>query len=91
MTERNLNNIESEVILAISKKLRIERDLIRVDSKLADLKLDSLDLAELLFALEDRLKRVISIQQGDKFETIQDVISLVLVQMKSQDSPAQTE
>ena len=91
MTERNLNNIESEVILAISKKLRIERDLIRVDSKLADLKLDSLDLAELLFALEDRLKRVIAIQQGDKFETIQDVISLVLVQMKSQDSPAQTE
>lgn len=83
MTELNLNNIESEVILAISKKLRLEPDLIQVDSKLADLKLDSLDLAELLFALEDRLKRSISIQQGDKFETVQDVINLVLAQMKS--------
>ena len=91
MTELNVNNIESEVISAISKKLRVERDLIRVDSKLADLRLDSLDLAELLFALEDRLKRAISIQQGDKFETIQDVINLVSVQMKSQDSPVQTE
>ncbi len=83
MTELNLNNIESEVILAISKKLRLDPGLIRVDSKLADLKLDSLDLAELLFALEDRFKRTISIQQGDRFETIQDVINLILAQMKS--------
>jgi acyl carrier protein len=83
MTELNLNNIESEVILAISKKLRLDPGLIRVDSKLADLKLDSLDLAELLFALEDRLKRTISIQQVDRFETVQDVINLILAQMKS--------
>ena len=78
MMEINNDTIKLEVVLAISKKLRIDAGLIESDTRLSDLKLDSLDLAELLFILEDRLKKTILIRQDDRLETVQDIINLIL-------------
>lgn len=75
-------NIESMVIEVISKKLKVNPEKLGPSSKLHDLGLDSLDLAELIFVLEDKVKRNVSFTQEDKIETLNDLVGLVSKQLE---------
>lgn len=81
MTNSNLPmNVESAALLVrqtIAKRLRIDENEVQLDTKLHDLNLDSLDLAELFFLLEDQLKRQVNVHQTSNLQTVNDVVVLV--------------
>ncbi len=81
MTNSNLPmNVESAALLVrqtIAKRLRIDENEVQLDTKLHDLNLDSLDLAELFFLLEDQLKRQVNVHQTSNLQTVNDVVILV--------------
>lgn len=81
MTNSNLPmNVESAALLVrqtIAKRLRIDENEVQLDTKLHDLNLDSLDLAELFFLLEDQLKRQLNVHQTSNLQTVNDVVILV--------------
>ena len=62
----------------IAKRLRREIKDIQLDTHVLDLNLDSLDLAELLFLLEDQIKKQINVDQTANLKTVQDVVALVM-------------
>jgi acyl carrier protein len=73
-------SVESAALLVrqtIAKRLRIDVNEIQLDTKLHDLNLDSLDLAELFFLLEDQLKRQVNVYQTSNLQTVNDVVVLV--------------
>ena len=73
-----LSAVELLVRQTIAKRLRLDVENIQLDTHLHDLNLDSLDLAELLFLLEDQIKKQISIDQTANLKTVQDVVALVM-------------
>lgn len=81
MTNSNLpmsvESVELLVRQTIAKRLRIDVNDVQLDTKLHDLNLDSLDLAELFFLLEDQLKRQVSVHQTSNLQTVNDVVILV--------------
>lgn len=81
MTNSNMPmSVESAALLVrqtIAKRLRIDVNEIQLDTKLHDLNLDSLDLAELFFLLEDQLKRQVNVYQTSNLQTVNDVVVLV--------------
>ncbi len=59
----------------ISEKLSINEDEITMDSSfLDDLNADSLDLVELMMALEDELDTEIPDEEAEGFKTVGDVV-----------------
>jgi acyl carrier protein len=70
--------VELLVRQTIAKRLRLDIENIQLDTHLHDLNLDSLDLAELLFLLEDQIKKQINIDQTANLKTVQDVVTLVI-------------
>lgn len=62
----------------IAKRLRLDIENIQPDTHLHDLNLDSLDLAELLFLLEDQIKKQINLDQTSNLQTVNDVAILVM-------------
>lgn len=59
----------------ISEKLSISEDEITMDSSfLDDLNADSLDLVELMMALEDELDTEIPDEEAEGFKTVGDVV-----------------
>ena len=59
----------------ISEKLSINEDEITMDSSfLDDLNADSLDLVELMMALEDELDTEIPDEEAESFKTVGDVV-----------------
>ena len=72
--------VESAELLVrhtIAKRLRIDMNEVQLDTNFHDLNLDSLDLAELFFLLEDELKKQINVDQINNLETVNDVVMLV--------------
>ena len=67
--------ILDKVIEIISAHKEIDPALIGIDTKLADLKLDSLDTVELVMALEEAYD--INLEVGDSFETVGDVVKAI--------------
>jgi acyl carrier protein len=51
---------------------------VQLDTNFDDLNLDSLDLAELFFLLEDQLKKQIHVDQTTNLKTVSDVVGLVM-------------
>jgi acyl carrier protein len=70
--------VELLVRQTIAKRLRFDIENIQLDTHLHDLNLDSLDLAELLFLLEDQIEKPINIDQTANLKTVQDVVALVM-------------
>lgn len=65
-----------KVVEIISEKLSVDADTIRSESSfLDDLGADSLDLVELVMALEDELGCSISTETIEGFNTVGDVVS----------------
>ncbi len=74
-------DVESVALLvrqAIAKRLRIDLNEVQLDTNFDDLNLDSLDLAELFFLLEDQLKKQIHVDQTTNLKTVSDVVGLVM-------------
>lgn len=73
-----LDAVELLVRQTIAKRLRREIEDIQLDTHFDELNLDSLDLAELLFLLEDQIKKQIHIDQTSNLQTVNDVVALVM-------------
>ncbi len=74
-------DVESVALLVrqtIAKRLRIDLNEVQLDTNFDDLNLDSLDLAELFFLLEDQLKKQIHVDQTTNLKTVSDVVGLVM-------------
>jgi acyl carrier protein len=74
----NVESVELLVRQTIAKRLRIDLNEVQLDTNFDDLNLDSLDLAELFFLLEDQLKKQIHVDQTTNLKTVSDVVGLVM-------------
>lgn len=71
----------------LAKRLRKPIEDIGLQTRFETLQMDSLDLAEMFFLLEDELKMTIPLDQGVQLVSIQDALELILRTV--QVSPAQ--
>ncbi len=82
MTNAHLSvDVESVALLVrqtIAKRLRIDLNEVQLDTNFHDLNLDSLDLAELFFLLEDQLKKQIHVDQTANLKTVNDIVTLLV-------------
>lgn len=80
MTGQDLNN---EVLDIVAQKGMVARDTLTPDSKLADLNISSLDVVEIVFALEDKFDIQIPFNANQsaegkvEFATVGDVVKAV--------------
>lgn len=69
---------EQKVIALISKSLKIEADKIKPESSfIDDLGADSLDIVELVMAMEDEFQIDIPDKDAEQIKTVQDAISYI--------------
>ena len=61
----------------IADKLSINEDEITMEAFVDDLKADSLDIVELIMALEDELDMEIPDDEAEKFVTVGDVVKFI--------------
>ena len=75
-----------EIFDIVAQKATIERNLLTVDAKLAELNVTSLDMVEVIFALEDKLGIEMPFNanvNAGQFTTLGDVIKAVDVQLEA--------
>ena len=71
-------DIQNKVIEIIADKLSLKPEEIKVESKiLDDLGADSLDVVEMLMALEEEYGITIPVEEATELATIQDVINVI--------------
>ena len=76
-------NTKSEVIDILSSELGIERDKIKLESKIADdLGADSLDTVELVQVFEEKFKIDIPNEDVAKMQTVDEIISYINSRLK---------
>lgn len=73
--------IESMVLSTVAKRLKRPMEEIALDTRFEDLGVDSLDMAEMFFLLEDQLLKTIPLDQGVRLQTVGDVVTLVADQL----------
>ncbi|MGE3770858.1 MAG: acyl carrier protein [Bdellovibrionales bacterium] len=77
------NQLQDDVLDIIATKGMVARDTLALDKKLADLNISSLDVVEIVFALEDKFNIEIpfnanqSAEQKLEFNTIGEVVAAV--------------
>ncbi|EUD66826.1 acyl carrier protein [Plasmodium inui San Antonio 1] len=80
----SLGSTFDEIKKVISKQLSVEEDKIQMESNFTkDLGADSLDLVELIMALEEQFNITISDQDALKISTVQDAIDFIEKNKKS--------
>ena len=82
-----------EILDVVAQKAMIDRSKRTVDAKLADLNVSSLDMVEVIFALEDKFGIELPFNantNSTEFETVGDVIAMVEKQMAAK-KPAATQ
>ena len=75
-----MSQLVHDVLTIITEKGRVERDRLAMNAKLADLNIASLDVIEIIFALEERFDIQIPFNAnaaGNEFGTIGDVVRAV--------------
>jgi len=73
-----------EILDIVAQKALIDRSKLTRDAKLADLNVSSLDMVEVMFALEDKFGVELPFNantNANEFETVGDVITLVEKQL----------
>lgn len=71
-------NILDRVIRIVADKLNVSADQITADSTFADdLGADSLDVVELLMALEDEFQLTIEEDEAENIEAVRDVVRYI--------------
>ena len=72
------SQVESEIRIILIRQLSIEPDQLHLASQLEnDLKADSLDLVEIVMAIEDRFEFTIPEETAARLKTLGDVVSHV--------------
>lgn len=88
MTDTALTN---EILDVIAAKAMVERNTLDLAAKLSDLSISSLDIVEIVFALEDKYNVELPFNanaQNQEFETLGQVVNLVEQQIKLKSSAA---
>jgi acyl carrier protein len=62
----------------LAKRMRRPFEDLNLDTSFESLQMDSLDLAEMFFLLEEELKTTIHLDQGVKLQSIGDVLEMVM-------------
>ncbi|MEN9782623.1 MAG: acyl carrier protein [Pseudomonadota bacterium] len=73
----NESHIEERVRKVVTDQLGIEKREIRSDETLNDLGADSLDVVELIMALEEEFGIEIPDNEAEKLKTVGDVVSYI--------------
>lgn len=71
------SSIECLVINTLARQLEIKVTQISPHTRFDELKMDSIDIAELIFQLEDCLLIALPLADGVQVQTIQDAINLI--------------
>jgi acyl carrier protein len=74
MSEPANSNISERVLATIRKEFKFPEDRVTLDSTLEQLGLDSLDLINLLFAIENEFKIAISDEAAREIRTVQQIV-----------------
>lgn len=69
--------IQEKVLNIISEKLTLSREKIALESTPESLGMDSLDIVEIVMAIEDEFDMEISDETVDTFKTVKDIIGYV--------------
>jgi acyl carrier protein len=86
MADATLTN---EILDIIAAKAMVDRDKLALDAKLTDLSISSLDVVEIVFALEDKFKVELPFNansNNQEFETLGQVVALVEKQIAKKQS-----
>jgi acyl carrier protein len=72
------STIEEKVINIVVDKLSVERSQVTMDAVfIDDLGADSLDLVELIMAMEEEFGFEIADEEAEKLRTVQDVVTFI--------------
>ena len=80
-----------EILDVVAQKAMIDRSKLTRDAKLSDLNVSSLDMVEVIFALEDKFGIELPFNANTsaaEFETVGNVIELVEKQLAAKKPPA---
>jgi acyl carrier protein len=75
-----MSQLVDEVLDIVAQKAMIDRAKLSPDAKLADLQISSLDVVEIVFALEDKFQVQIPFNANStnmEFETVGEVVTIV--------------
>jgi acyl carrier protein len=73
-----MSSIDEKVINIVVDKLGVERSEVTPDAAFVDdLGADSLDLVELIMAMEEEFGHEIADEEAEKLRTVQDVINFI--------------
>jgi len=78
--EKNMSSVESDVYDIIAEKSAVDRSKLKRDAKLADLEIESLDVVEIIFAIEEKFDIHVPYNANDQeleFQTVGDVVDAV--------------
>ena len=71
-------SVEEKIVNIIAEKLSVEPDeVVPKASFVDDLGADSLDLVELIMAMEEAFDKEISDEEAEKLQTVQDAINYI--------------
>lgn len=84
-----MSELIDDILDIVAQKAMIDRAKLSADAKLADLQIGSLDVVEIVFALEDKFQIQIPFNANStsmEFETVGEVIAVVekLIEAKKQ-------
>lgn len=75
-----MSTIENDIYDIIAEKSAVDRSKLQRDAKLADLEIESLDVVEIIFAVEEKFDIHVPYNANDQemeFETVGNVIDAV--------------
>ena len=75
-----MSSVETDVYDIIAEKSAVERGKLQRDAKLEDLEIESLDVVEIIFAVEEKFDIHVPYNANDQeleFETVGDVVDAV--------------
>lgn len=73
-----MTEIESKVLDIVAKECRLDRESLTLDSRIEDLKIESIDLMQTIFQIEEAFDIYVP-QEGESFQmtTLRDVTDAV--------------
>ncbi len=75
-----MSNVESDIFEIIADKAAVERDKIIGSASLQELEIESLDVVEIIFAIEEKFDIHVPFNANDQemeFDTVGDVVKAV--------------
>lgn len=83
--------LTNDILDVIAAKAMVPRDKLALEAKLTDLNISSLDVVEIVFALEDKFNIELPFNanaQNQEFDTLGQVVALVEQQIARKQNPA---